>query len=129
MSHGNAEKHYLQPRISHFKSASHCNSMLLNKVFKKSLRKEGQEKIKINFKKVIKTSHSEIHHYPLQHRQNVLARDTKPGCQSLQRLSTLDMLPVRHQMKLKRGKSIFESPSSYNARKQNLKGNSYPYLP
>lgn len=37
--------------------------------------------------------------------------------------SALDMLPMRHQMKLRTGKSSFEFLSSWNARNLNLKGN------
>ena len=63
-----------------------------------------------------KTSHSKILHYPTQQSLHVLARDTKLSCQGLQRLPALDMFPMRHQMKLRKGKSSFEFLSRCNAR-------------
>lgn len=90
--------------------------------FKKSLRKESQ-------KQMNNTHHSKIHHCPPQHCLHVLARDTKPGWQGLQGLSTLDMFPVRHQMKPRKGKSSLEFLSNFNATNINLKGNSYSYIP
>lgn len=110
---------YLSCMIFHCKSAPHCNTMLLNKVLKEYIQKEGK-------KQMNKTSHSKIDHCPPQHCLCVLARDT--GWQGLQGLSTLDMFPVRHQMKLK-GKSSLEFLSNCNARNINFKGNSYSYIP